>query len=90
MMRGGTLLILGHKIKGQGQLWHILYKTLMGMIQSTVFARSLSNFACKLLMMRGGTLLICGNGGQRSRSTLAPCEGMPRFALSSFVLFTGF
>ena len=28
MMRGGTLLILGHRVKGQGQLWHSMYKTL--------------------------------------------------------------
>ena len=28
MMRGGTLLILGHGVKGQGQLWHAVYKTL--------------------------------------------------------------
>ena len=28
MMRGRTLLILGHKVKGQGQLWHSVYKTL--------------------------------------------------------------
>ena len=28
MMRGGTLFILGHGIKGQSQLWHSLYKTL--------------------------------------------------------------
>ena len=28
MMRGGTLLILGHGVKGQGQLWHSIYKTL--------------------------------------------------------------
>ena len=28
MMRGGTLLILGHGVKGQGQLWHSVYKTL--------------------------------------------------------------
>ena len=28
MMRGGTLLIFGHGIKGQSQLWHSLYKTL--------------------------------------------------------------
>ena len=28
MMRGGTLLILGHGVKGQGQLWHSMYKTL--------------------------------------------------------------
>ena len=28
MMRGGTLLILGHGVKGRGQLWHSVYKTL--------------------------------------------------------------
>ena len=28
MMRGGTLLILGHGVKGQGQLWHSVYNTL--------------------------------------------------------------
>ena len=28
LMRGGTLLILGHGVKGQGQLWHSVYKTL--------------------------------------------------------------
>ena len=28
MMRGGTLSILGHGIKGQSQLWHSVYKTL--------------------------------------------------------------
>ena len=28
MMRGETLLILGHGVKGQGQLWYSVYKTL--------------------------------------------------------------
>ena len=28
MMRRGTLLILGHEIKVQSQLWHSVYKTL--------------------------------------------------------------
>ena len=28
IMREGTLLILGHGVKGQGQLWHSVYKTL--------------------------------------------------------------
>ena len=28
MMRGGTLLILGHGVKDQGQLCHSVYKTL--------------------------------------------------------------
>ena len=27
MMREGTLLILGHGVKGQGQLWHSVHKT---------------------------------------------------------------
>ena len=55
---------------------------LVGTIQITVFARSLSNFTCTLLMMRGGTLLIFG---QRSRSTLAlgcikPCGQDPDYS----------
>ena len=33
---------------------------LVGTIQTTAFAQSLSNFTCTLLMMRGGTLLIFG------------------------------
>ena len=28
MTKGGTLLILGHRVKGQGLLWHSVYKTL--------------------------------------------------------------
>ena len=28
MMKGGSLWILGHGVKGQGQLWHSVYKTL--------------------------------------------------------------
>ena len=43
----------------------------MDTIATTVFAQSLSNFICKLWMLRGGTLLILGSRGQRSRSTLA-------------------
>ena len=80
MMRGGTLLIMGHGIKGQGQLWHSVYMTfwvmgskvprstlalciydLVVMIQTIVYAQSLSNFTCKLWMMRGGNLLIWGH-----------------------------
>ena len=33
----------------------------VGAMQATVFARSLSNFICKLLMMRGETLFIFGH-----------------------------
>ena len=67
MMRGGSLLILGHGVKGQGQLWHSVYNTLwtrylVDTIATTVFAQSLSNFTWTFTMMRGGTLLILGHG----------------------------
>ena len=61
MMRGRTLLILGHGVKGQGQLWHSVYKILWTRYRLHFFAQSLSNFTCKLWMMRGGTLLILGH-----------------------------
>ena len=61
MMRGGTLLIFGQGVEGQGQLRHYVLD-LVDTIQTTVFAQSLSNFTCKLSMMRGGTLLIMGHG----------------------------
>ena len=38
-----------------------LASSLVGTIQATVFARSLSNFTCRFLMMRGATLLILGH-----------------------------
>ena len=82
-MRGGTLLILGHKIKGQGQLWHILKNT-YGHDTVYSFCSITSNFACKLLMMRGGTLLIFGNGVKGQDQLWPPCKGMPRFAVSSY------
>ena len=49
-------------------LWNLL-----GKIQTTVFALSLADYTCQLLMMRGGTLLfwVMTKWGQRSRSTLA-------------------
>ena len=111
IFRGGTLLILGHGVKGQGQLWHFVYKTLWTRYRQqflpnhfqtshvscgwweeepywfwvtgskvkvnfgtlcirpcghdtdySFFAKSLSNFTCKLWMMRGGTLLNLGHG----------------------------
>ena len=41
------------------------------------------NFKCKLWVMRGGTLLILGHKVKGQGQILPPCEGMPRFALSS-------
>ena len=133
MMRGGTLLILGHGVKGQGQLWHSVYKTLWaGYRQKFLFnhfqtshvgcgwweeepywfwvmgSKVKVNF-CTLCIRPCGQVTdysFCpftfklhievvddegrkrnpidfGSEGQRSRSTLPPWEGMPRFALSS-------
>ena len=56
MVRGGTLLILGLRVKTQGQLWHSVYKTLWTRYRLQFFAESLSNFTCKLLMVRGSTM----------------------------------
>ena len=56
-MRGGDLLTFGHRIKGQGQVWHAACETLWAWYR-LMFAQLLSNFTCKLLMMRGVTLLI--------------------------------
>ena len=50
-------------VKGQGQIWHFVYKTLWTRYR-LVFAQWLSNFTCKLFMMRGGTLLILGHGSK--------------------------
>ena len=38
--------------------WSLGKKSRSTLAQTTVFAQSLSNFTCKLLMMRAGTLLI--------------------------------
>ena len=77
--RGWTLLILDHGVKGQGHFWHSEYKTLWAGYRLQ-FLHDRFQTPHLLWMMRGGTLVI---NGQRSRSTLPPCEGMPRFALSS-------
>ena len=45
MMRGGTLFILGHRVKGQGQLWHSMYKTLRARYRLQFF---LNHFATEL------------------------------------------
>ena len=70
MMRGRTRLILGHGVKGQGQLYMcqqrstlaLCIENFVGTIQTTVLVQSLSNITCKLWMMRGRTLLIFGHG----------------------------
>ena len=79
MMRGGTLLILGHGFKGQGQLWHSVYNAL--------WAQYRLQFKFKLHMSvvddEGRNPIEFGSQGQRSSSILPTYEGMPCFALSS-------
>ena len=86
MMRGGTLLILGHGVKGQGQLWN-----LVGTIATTVFAQSLSNFTCKLWMMRGGTVLILGHGikGQGQLATTVFAQSLSNFTCKLWMMRGG-
>ena len=47
----------------------------MGTIATTVFAQSLSNFTCKLWMMRGGTLFILGHGVKGQGQLCPPARG---------------
>ena len=68
-MRAGTLLISGYGVKGQCQLWHSLHKTVWTRYRLNFMPyhfqtspQLLSNFTCKLWMIRGGTLLIWGHG----------------------------
>ena len=64
----------GHWVKGQGQLWHCILD-LVDKIQTTVFAQSLSNFTCKLWMMRVGALLIWGHGVKGQGQLYPPARG---------------
>ena len=61
MMRGGTLLILDHKVKVNFGTPSIKP---CGHDKTTIFAKSLSNFICKLWMMKRGTQLNLGHGDQ--------------------------
>ena len=47
----------------------------MGTIATTFFAQSLSNFTCKLWMMRGGTLLILGHVVKGQGQLCPPARG---------------
>ena len=44
-MRGGTPLIFGLRVKGQGQIWRSFYKTLLTPNRLKFYVQSLSNFA---------------------------------------------
>ena len=51
----------GSQVQRSRTNWHFVNKTLWAGY-TLVFAQSLSNFTCKLFLMRGGTLLILGHG----------------------------
>ena len=58
---------------------------LVGRIQTIVFAQSLSNFTCKLWMMRGGDLLILCRGVIGQGQLCPPARGC--HALHCLVFF---
>ena len=63
---GGTLLIFGHGVKGQCQIWHSACES-FGARYRLEFAGLLSYFTCKLKMRRGGTMHVDFESiGQRS------------------------
>ena len=69
IMRGGTILILCHLVKGQGQIWHFVYKSLcinlVGQIQTAVLVSPITvKLHMKLCMMRAGFLLIWVTGSK--------------------------
>ena len=63
MMRGGTLLILGHWVKGQGQIKQSVLTAFWTQYRLQFFAQSPSKSTCELFndMMTGRSLLILGH-----------------------------
>ena len=63
--------LLAKALEGGGCEGEWVFRALpCGTTQATVLDRSLSNFTCKLWMMRRGTLLLLGSLAQRSGSAL--------------------
>ena len=77
MMRGRTLLIWDHRVKGQGQIWHFVFKTLWALYRLQFLPNHFqtSVFTCKLIMMSGGTLLILGGGAKIQAQIWPPARG---------------
>ena len=74
VMRGGTLLILGHGVKGQGQLWHSVYKALWAQyrLQFMSIHFQTSHVGCRWWGEKPYWFWVTGH---RSRSTLPPLRG---------------
>ena len=60
---------------GQRSTLGLSFWNLVGGMQATVFAQSLPNFVCKLLMMRGETLLILGRRANCRGQLWPPARG---------------
>ena len=84
MMRRGTLLILGHGVKGQGQLWHSMFKTLWAgyRLQFLLNHFQTSHVSCGWLEEEPYWFWFMGSKVKVNFAP-PPCEGMPRFVLSS-------
>ena len=64
MMRGGTLLILGHGVKGQGKLWQSVYKTFWTQYKLQFMSNHFQTSHVGCAMMRGRNSIDFGSWGQ--------------------------
>ena len=65
-------MILGHGVKGQGQLWHSMYKT-CGHDTDYSFCQITFKLHMQVVNDERRNPIDFGSGDQRSRSTLALC-----------------
>ena len=88
MMRGGTLLILGHRVKGQGQLRHSVYKTLWAGYRLHFFLDHFqtSHVSCGWWEEEPYLFWVKGSKVKVNFAPPPPCDGIPRFALSTISL----
>ena len=74
-------MILGHGVKGQGQLWHSVYKTLWAgyRLHFLINHVQTSHVSCVRLEEEPYGVM-----GSKVKVNFAPLQGMPRFALSNY------
>ena len=83
MMRGEILLILGHRVKGQGQIWHSVYKALLANYRLQFIS---DHFQTSHVDDDGRNPIDFGSRGHGSSSTLPPargCRGLRFLVLSA-------